>query len=56
MTEIAMESAGVYWRPIWNVLEEQRIERLILVNPVKKALRSRKTDGRDCRRIAESIY
>ena len=21
VTEIAMESTGVYWRPIWNVLE-----------------------------------
>jgi transposase len=21
VTEIAMESTGVYWRPVWNVLE-----------------------------------
>ena len=22
VTEIAMESTGVYWRPVWNVLED----------------------------------
>jgi transposase len=56
ITEIAMESTGVYWRPIWNVLEEQGFARLLLVNPVQvKALRGRKTDGRDCQRIAEFL-
>jgi transposase len=29
-THIAMESTGVYWRPIWNLLEEQF--ELLLVN------------------------
>ncbi len=39
VSEIAMESTGVYWRPVWNVLEEQGF-RLLLVNPVQvKALR-----------------
>ena len=56
VSEIAMESTGVYWRPIWNVLEEQGFERLLLVNPVQvKALRGRKSDGRDCQRIAEFL-
>jgi transposase len=56
VTEIAMESTGVYWRPIWSVLEEQGFVRLLLVNPVQvKALRGRKTDGRDCQRIAEFL-
>lgn len=56
VTEIAMESTGVYWRPIWNVLEDQGFERLLLVNPAQvKALRGRKTDDRDCRRIAEFL-
>jgi transposase len=56
VTEIAMESTGVYWRPIWNVLEEQGFERLMLVNPVQvKALKGRKSDGRDCQRIAEFL-
>jgi transposase len=56
VTEIAMESTGVYWRPIWNVLEEQGFGRLLLVNPLQvKALQGRKSDGRDCQRIAEFL-
>lgn len=56
VTEIAMESTGVYWRPIWNVLEGQGFERLLLVNPVQvKALKGRKSDARDCQRIAEFL-
>jgi transposase len=55
VTEIAMESTGVYWRPVWNVLEDQGF-RLLLVNPVQvKALAGRKSDGRDARRIAEYL-
>jgi transposase len=55
VTEIAMESTGVYWRPIWNVLDEEGF-RLLLVNPVQvKALAGRKSDGRDARRIAEYL-
>jgi transposase len=46
VTEIAMESTGVYWRPLWNVLEDQGF-RLLLVNPAQvKALAGRKSDGR----------
>src|SRR3982074_897576 len=56
VTEIAMESTGVYWRPIWNVLEEHGFQRLLLVNPVQvKALQGRKSDGRECQRIAEFL-
>ena len=53
VTEIAMESTGVYWRPVWNVLEDQGF-RLLLVNPAQvKALQGRKSDRRDAKRIAE---
>lgn len=56
VTDIAMESTGVYWRPIWNVLEDQGFERLMLVNPAQvKALRGRKSDGRDAMRLAEFL-
>lgn len=55
VTDIALESTGVYWRPLWNVLEEQGF-RLLLVNPAQvKALAGRKSDGRDARRIAEYL-
>jgi transposase len=55
VTEIAMESTGVYWRPVWNVLEENGF-RLWLVNPAQvKALQGRKSDRRDAKRIAEYL-
>ena len=55
VTEVAMESTGVYWRPVWNVLEEHSF-RLLLVNPAQvKALAGRKSDGRDAQRIAEYL-
>ena len=55
VTEIAMESTGVYWRSVWNVLEEGGF-RLLLVNPAQvKALAGRKSDGRDAQRIAEYL-
>ena len=47
-----MESTGVYWRPVWNVLEDEGF-RLLLVNPAQvKALAGRKSDERDAKRIA----
>ncbi len=55
VTEIAMESTGVYWRPIWNVLEGHGF-RLVLANPKQvKALHGRKSDKRDSQRIAEFL-
>jgi transposase len=55
VTEIAMESTGVYWRPIWNVLEGHGFQ-LILANPKQvKALHGRKSDKRDSQRIAEFL-
>jgi transposase len=55
VTEIAMESTGVYWRPVWNILEDHGF-RLLLVNPAQvKALQGRKSDGRDAKRIAEYL-
>ncbi len=53
--QVAMESTGVYWIPVWNVLErsERKFE-LLLVNPQQvRALPGRKTDQQDCERIAE---
>lgn len=55
VTEIAMESTGVYWHSVWNVLEGHGF-RLLLVNPAQvKALQGRKSDQRDARRIAEFL-
>jgi transposase len=51
--QVAMESTGVYWIPVWNVLEGGSLS-LTLVNPATvRALQGRKTDRIDARRIAE---
>jgi transposase len=52
---VAMESTGVYWIPVWNILEQKRYGlELLLVNPAQvKALPGQKTDPKDAARIAE---
>jgi transposase len=53
-THVAMESTGVYWKPIWNLLE-QRFH-LLLVNARHiKAVPGRKSDVRDSEWIAELL-
>jgi transposase len=53
--QVAMESTGVYWIPVWNVLEGRSLS-LTLVNPATvRALAGRKTDRIDARRIAEYL-
>ena len=51
---VAMESTGVYWKPVWNVFEASRLKfEMVLVNPQHiKALPGRKTDQQDAERIA----
>jgi transposase len=52
VTEVAMESTGQYWRPLWNVLESA-IPHLVLLNPAHvKGLAGRKTDKRDAEWLA----
>jgi transposase len=55
--QVAMESTGVYWIPVWNVLEQSKESlELILVNPQHThALRGHKTDRQDAGRIAELL-
>ncbi len=54
VTHVAMEATGVYWRPVWAVLEGQ-FEQL-LVNPQHmKAVPGRKTDRKDCEWIADLL-
>ena len=53
-THVAMESTGVYWKPIWNLLE-QRFH-LLLVNARHiKAVPGRKTDVHDSEWIADLL-
>lgn len=53
-THVAMESTGVYWKPIWNVLEGSF--ELLLANAQHiKTVPGRKTDVRDCEWIADLL-
>ena len=53
-THAAMESTGVYWKPIWHVLEGQ-VE-LILANAWQvRSVPGRKTDVNDARWIADLL-
>ena len=55
VTAVAMEATGVYWMPVWNVLEPYGLQSL-LINPEHyKAVRGRKTDLKDGTRIAELL-
>jgi transposase len=54
VTHVAMESTGVYWKPIWNILEGSF--QLLLVNAQHiKMVPGRKTDVKDCEWIAELL-
>src|ERR1700747_3593335 len=49
-----MESTGVYWKPVWNVLESHF--QIVLANAQHiKAVPGRKTDTKDCQWIAERL-
>ncbi len=53
-THVAMESTGVYWKPVWNLLEDSLT--LLLANARHlKAVPGRKTDVRDCEWIADLL-
>jgi transposase len=54
VTHVAMESTGVYWKPVWNILEGQF--EVVLVNAQHiKAVPGRKTDIKDCQWIGELL-
>src|SRR6185437_6767206 len=53
-THVAIESTGVYWKPVFNILEDALT--VILINPEHaRALRGRKTDVKDCEWLADLL-
>lgn len=55
VTHAAMESTGVLWKPIWNILEAGSLK-LLLVNPKElKHVPGRKTDVTDSQWIAHLL-
>src|SRR5213082_1659177 len=54
VTHVAMESTGVFWKPLFNLLEDRF--QLLLVNARDiKAVPGRKTDVKDCEWIADLL-
>jgi hypothetical protein len=54
VTHVAMESTGVYWKPVYNLLEGRF--QLVLVNAQHiKQVPGRKTDIKDCAWIAQRL-
>jgi transposase len=55
VTHVAMESTGVLWKPVWNILEGAD-RAMLLVNPRElKQVPGRKSDVRDCQWIAHLL-
>ena len=51
---VAMESTGVYWKPIFNILEDEF--RIVLANPqYLKKVPGKKSDVKDCEWIASLL-
>jgi transposase len=56
VSEVAMESAGVYWKPVWHVLEKQKRFRLKLVNAQHyHGVDGKKSDQIDASWLAELL-
>lgn len=56
VTHIAMESTGVLWKPVWNILDGASNWELLLVNARElKQVPGRKTDVKDSQWIAQLL-
>jgi len=55
VSHVAMESTGVYWKPVYNLLEDQGIELLVVNAQHIKAVPGRKTDVKDAEWIADLL-
>ena len=52
---VAMESTGVYWKPVWNILEAAELDLLLANAQPVKALPGRKTDQKDSQWLADLL-
>src|SRR6266516_5065867 len=55
ITDVAMESTGVYWKPIFNVLELTDMEVMVVNAHHIKAVPGSKTDVKDAEWIADLL-
>ncbi|MFD0872544.1 IS110 family transposase, partial [Paenibacillus residui] len=54
-THVAMESTGVYWKPIFNLLELEELHIMVVNAQHIKAVPGRKTDVKDAEWIADLL-
>jgi len=55
VTHVAMESTGVYWKPVYNLLEDRGLELLVVNARHIKNVPGRKTDVKDAEWIADLL-
>src|SRR5215472_17258091 len=55
LERVAMESTGVYWKPVWNILEAAGLDLLLANAQQVKALPCRKTDQKDSQWLADLL-
>lgn len=55
VTQVAMEATGVYWHPVYNVLEEHPFELLVVNAQHFKAVPGRKTDVKDAEWLCDLL-
>jgi transposase len=54
VTHVAMESTGIFWKPVYN-LREGRVEVLLVNARHVKCVEGRKTDVKDCQWLAQLL-
>ncbi|MBS3947640.1 MAG: IS110 family transposase [Dethiobacter sp.] len=55
VSHVAMESSGVYWKPLFNLLEELELSVMLVNAQHVKAVPGRKTDVKDAEWLAELL-
>src|SRR5260370_26200716 len=55
VTQVAMEATGVYWKPVFNLLEDQGMELMVVTARHVKAVPGRKTDVKDAEWLADLL-
>jgi transposase len=55
VTHVAMESTGVYWQPVYNLLESLDLQVLVVNAQHVKAVPGRKTDVKDAEWLADLL-
>jgi transposase len=55
VSAVAMESTGVYWKPVYNVLESLEVELMVVNAQHVRAVPGRKTDVKDAEWLADLL-